>query len=70
MEQIMTSKTMNPPKTRAAKAAVQPEINGAVNEKSEENIRLLAYRKWEAAGRPAGDGLCFWFEAERELCQA
>jgi hypothetical protein len=35
-----------------------------------ENIRQLAYRKWEAAGKPAGDGLGFWLEAERELCQA
>lgn len=32
-----------------------------------EAIRDLAHRKWEAAGRPAGDGLHFWLEAEREL---
>ncbi len=32
-----------------------------------EAIRVLAHRKWEAAGRPAGDGLHFWLEAEREL---
>ena len=30
-------------------------------------IRELAYLKWEAAGFPAGDGLDFWLEAEREL---
>lgn len=29
-------------------------------------IRLRAYYKWDAAGRPAGDGLSFWLEAERE----
>lgn len=29
-------------------------------------IRELAYLKWEAAGSPAGDGLDFWLEAERE----
>jgi hypothetical protein len=33
----------------------------------EEDIRLLAYLKWEAAGKPPGDGLCYWIEAEREL---
>jgi hypothetical protein len=34
---------------------------------SEEDIRLAAYFKWEAAGRPAGDGGSFWAEAEMEL---
>ena len=33
----------------------------------EEAIRERAHRKWEAAGRPAGDGLDFWLEAEREI---
>jgi hypothetical protein len=66
----MAAKTMSPPKARSPKVAVQPKVNGAENEKSEENIRLLAYRKWEAAGRPIGDGLFFWLEAERELCLA
>jgi hypothetical protein len=35
-----------------------------------EPIRRLAYAKWLAAGRPPGDGLPFWVEAERELVQA
>jgi hypothetical protein len=34
---------------------------------SDEEIRVRAYQKWEAAGRPAGDGMRFWLEAEREL---
>ncbi|HEV3143808.1 MAG TPA: DUF2934 domain-containing protein [Gemmataceae bacterium] len=34
---------------------------------SEDDIRLAAYYKWEAAGRPAGDGHSFWTEAEMEL---
>jgi hypothetical protein len=34
-----------------------------------EAIRQCAYQKWEAAGRPPGDGVRFWLEAERELCQ-
>ncbi len=34
---------------------------------SEETIRARAHIKWEAAGRPAGDGIEFWLEAEREV---
>jgi hypothetical protein len=34
---------------------------------AEEDIRLRAYLKWEAAGRPKGDGVLFWLEAEKEL---
>jgi hypothetical protein len=36
---------------------------------SENEIRLNAYLRWEAAGKPAVDGIKFWFEAERELLQ-
>jgi hypothetical protein len=36
---------------------------------SEEAIRLCAYKKWETAGKPCGDGLNFWREAEKELLQ-
>ena len=34
---------------------------------SAEAIRLCAYRKWEGAGKPSGDGIQFWLEAEQEL---
>jgi hypothetical protein len=34
---------------------------------SAEDIRLIAYRKWENAGKPVGDGTKFWLEAENEL---
>jgi len=37
---------------------------------SEEAIRLCAYRKWETAGKPVGNSVNFWLEAERELAQA
>ncbi len=37
---------------------------------SEEDIRQLAYRRWEEAGRPDGDGTEFWLQAERELKHA
>jgi len=56
-----------PPKAPVAKSSVKPEVNGSVDRKSEEEIRLLAYLKWEAAGKPTCDGLCYWLEAEREL---
>jgi DUF2934 family protein len=34
---------------------------------SETAIRLCAYRMWETAGKPEGDGVPFWLEAERAL---
>src|SRR5260221_10772940 len=34
---------------------------------SEDEIRHRAYLKWEAAGRPPGDGACFWMETRYEL---
>ena len=36
---------------------------------SDEDIRLAAYQKWEAAGKPAGDGVQFWLQAEQELVE-
>jgi hypothetical protein len=46
----------------------------AVGEKGREarsvcsdDIRLRAYRKWEDAGKPTGDGVQFWLESEQEL---
>jgi hypothetical protein len=36
---------------------------------STEDIRLRAYQIWEAAGKPAGDGVQFWIRAELELHQ-
>ena len=37
---------------------------------TEDDIRRLAYRKWEEAGRPEGDGSEYWLQAERELKHA
>jgi len=34
---------------------------------SEEDIRLRAYKLWEAAGKPHGKMDTFWYEAERQL---
>lgn len=36
----------------------------------EEEIRDLAYAKWEAAGCPSSDGFDFWLEAEQEVIAA
>lgn len=36
----------------------------------EEEIRELAYLKWEEAGCPSGEGFDFWVEAEREVIAA
>lgn len=33
----------------------------------EDQVRTLAYEKWEAAGYPEGDGTEFWFQAEKEF---
>jgi hypothetical protein len=50
----------------------EPSASGATQEKSisgEEKIRCLAYEKWEAAGRPACDGVEYWLQAEQECTQ-
>jgi hypothetical protein len=40
---------------------------GSQQQQREHEIRELAYYKWEAAGRPPGDGRQFWEEAEKEV---
>lgn len=45
---------------------VDPGRNG---KPTPDEIRLRAYQKWEAAGRPNGDDIAFWLQAERELLQ-
>jgi hypothetical protein len=38
---------------------------------NEDVVRDAAYRKWQEAGEPAGDGVQFWLEAEQECgCNA
>ena len=46
-----------------------PRINGAeaCTTPPEEAVRVGAYFRWDAAGRPGGDGVRFWLEAEQEL---
>lgn len=45
-------------------------MEGTEHELEMEQIRRLAYARWEAAGRPPGDGVSFWLEAQKELHQA
>lgn len=33
----------------------------------DDEVRRLAYAKWEAAGCPGSDGIEFWLAAEQEL---
>lgn len=51
----------------AAKVDPPAPAKAAPNECPEEQIRCLAYQKWETAGHPPGDGVEFWLEAEQEL---
>jgi len=32
-----------------------------------EDVRLCAFYKWEAAGKPSGNDIAFWLEAELEV---
>jgi len=71
----MRKTTTTPSRTTAGKSTARPAIVfRAIGEPghngqcvSEEAIRLSAYAKWEAAGKPAGDGARFWLDAERQL---
>jgi hypothetical protein len=45
----------------------RPEEATHEETRPEETIRIRAYEMWEKAGRPDGDGVYFWLEAEREL---
>jgi len=65
------SKVETSHKPAAVPASVlEPQIATVVSEDPivpEDAIRLSAYLKWVVAGRPDGDGVCFWLEAEQEL---
>jgi hypothetical protein len=53
----------------AHKAVPTPEQVPRANELlfTDDEVRELAYKKWETAGRPCSDGVCYWLEAEHEL---
>ena len=73
---IMARRLATIPKPSTAKAGIEPNPDAKLTavphvperrRMTENEIRLCAYRKWVAAGRPIGDGVAFWLEAEREL---
>lgn len=53
--------------SRARKPVEPQQVTESQLDGLEERIRELAYEKWEAAGRPAGDGTDFWVSAELEI---
>ena len=61
------SKPANDQKPNLASLLAKPSAN--CQPVSEEAIRLCAYQKWEAAGKPSGDGIQFWLEAVKELVE-
>jgi hypothetical protein len=40
------------------------------NHPNEEEVRERAYLLWEEAGRPEGDGVDFWVQAEQQLLES
>jgi hypothetical protein len=61
-------------RSRAVKPAETPKEQGTIapappvrKPPSADEIRVRAYTKWAAAGKPPGDGVKFWLQAERDL---
>lgn len=67
--------TLGPNVATPSTMVMAPSMDGTVSKAAvrvppaPEEIRRRAYEKWEKAGHPAGDGVAFWLEAERELSQ-
>ncbi len=61
MTLVSTEPVSAPNPTKPEKA-----VNQAC-EPCEAEIRILAYHKWVSAGKPEGDGIQFWLEAEKDL---
>lgn len=54
-------------KATQLKPIVANKQNGHPAILTTDEIRWRAYLEWEAAGKPPGDGIGFWLEAERQL---
>jgi hypothetical protein len=54
------------PATTVASIAIANN-DGQYGKVFEEAVRVNAYYKWELAGKPQGDGVRFWLEAENDL---
>lgn len=66
---VAQSAPVKPPSEPQAVLAPSPDGKEARKPRSvsEDKIRLRSYQNWEAAGKPQGNGVQFWLEAEREL---
>jgi Protein of unknown function (DUF2934) len=56
-----------PPRRRTMTAPASLHLHASNGVSVEDEIRNLAYQKWQEAGCPDGDGVYFWLEAEAEL---
>jgi hypothetical protein len=58
-------------KPRASKPKISPapraDVPAPAPVVTESEIRVRAYGRWASAGKPPGDGVPFWLEAEQEL---
>jgi hypothetical protein len=73
----MATKVANTMQPQSAKVIEKPKpeapmskVVAASPRLTVDDIRMCAYFRWETAGKPPGDGVIFWLEAERELFQA
>jgi hypothetical protein len=54
-------------KSSAQVKSPSPERSAESRRASDDEIRALAYQKWQEAGSPTGDGAEFWLAAEIEI---
>lgn len=63
--------TAAPPETLADPIAAELDTTNnedtTTDQVTREQVQTLAYLKWESAGKPEGNGISFWLEAEQEL---
>ena len=60
-----SSHPTNEPKPDSASVLAKPSPND--KPPSQGAVRLRAYQRWETAGKPRGNGVNFWLEAEQEV---
>lgn len=69
-KRVTLRRSLAPARPLPSMAAVawQPEAaTPTTRAVTDDEVRTAAYHRWEAAGRPHGDGVEFWLAAEREL---
>jgi hypothetical protein len=63
----VTQRRRSKAKMLVAVGEAQATVSPQPSVPTPDEIRQLAYEKWEAAGKPPGDGSDFWLQAEKEL---